>query len=736
MYDPLNVNRIDLTLSQASLRALAGDTLATHTGSVQIGWQPGTAVFTSYKGTLPVMNIATHLKGGYGSRRPIATCTSVDCKVVTNAKPGIKIKFDFGPENATQRFYGLKEITLNSMVQDQSMLHEMVDYRIARSAGIPAPRAGYMRLFVNKQDLGLHMILETYDKQLYKRWFTTGTQHSYEGAYWQDIVLNSSNGVNNYATLQTKVGDELNRDDLQNIARINELTGDAWWEALNQWADVGELTRNWAFEHFIEHWDAYSWFIINNYQVHFDENGIMTMHPWGLDNTLQEGGGDTNVTYLDTQTSSGRSIGIMFTRCLQHLPCKQLYQSSLQKVGSISDAINSVNFVNEIWTAVGPTIQADPIAGGQQTVWAKDATKAFLSGRTKTAEYLTAITGRRESELSLSYSAPKNFVAGTVLSPLLGMVTDKDPVFRQMGDPSTGTCTVDPVSGDITVLAPGDCVVSVSTPAGPINNSANYHAAYSIAYVNLGKIAGEITLPPLYSLAAGTATPYEATSNSSGAITYTTNANCTYLNGKLTAKASTGTCVVTVNVAKDSTHYAATATANLTISRATVRNYSVSTEKAFVAGVKLPKGRTLTLIHKPTKVSGACSVSGTTLKALADRGNCTVVMGSWVTTSQSYVGKTFLVPMSPNPQKWVQKVAEPVSRKKLGAAKFTLANASTIMTTAGQEGFFSFLGNCDVVQTETTTYVQMTGGGVCTVTLEAGPGFKVAALRRVWSFTQ
>ncbi|MEN9731508.1 MAG: hypothetical protein RL488_818 [Actinomycetota bacterium] len=736
MYDPLNVNRIDLTLPQASLRALAGDTLATHTGSVQIGWQPGTAVFTSYKGKLPLMNIATHLKGGYGSRRPIATCTPSNCSVVTNAKPGIKIKFDYGVDNANQRFYGLKEITLNAMVQDQSMLHEMTDYRIARSAGIPAPRAGYMRLFVNGQDLGLHMILETYDKQLYKRWFTTGTQHSYEGAYWQDLVLNSANGVNNYTTLQTKVGDETNRDDLQNIARINELTGSAWWEAINQFADMGELTKNWAFEHFIEHWDAYSWFIINNYQVHFDENGIMTMHPWGLDNTLQEGGGDTNVTYLDTQTSSGRSIGIMFTRCLQSTQCKLLYQAALLKVGTIADAINSVGFIDQIWTAVGPTIQSDPIAGGMQTVWAKDSAKSFLSTRTKTTEYLNAVTQRRDSELGLTYTPPKNFVEGTVISPLLGIVTDKDPTFRLMGDPAAATCTVDPVSGEITALAPGDCVVSVSTPAGPSSNTSNYHAAYAIAYVNLGKIAGEIALPPLYSLPAGTPTAFVATSNSTGAISYTTNANCTYANGKLTATVSAGTCVVTVTVAKDSTHYSSTVTANLTISRATIRDYSVTTEKAFVAGTKLPKGKTLTLVHKPTKVSGGCSVSGTTLKALAATGSCKVVMGSWVTASQSFVGKTFTVPMSPNPQLWVQKVAAAVSRKKLGAAKFTLANASTIMTTAGQEGFFSFLGNCDVVQTETTTTVQMTGTGVCTVTLEAGPGFKVAGIRRVWTFTK
>ena len=735
LYDPLNVNRIDLTLPQDSLRALAGDTFATHTGSVQVGWQPGTAVFTSYKGTLPEMQIATHLKGGYGSRRPIATCGASTCSVASNSKPGIKIKFDFGAANVNQRFYGLKEITLNSMVQDQSMIHETTDYRIARSLGLPAPRTGYMHLFVNGHDLGLHMIVETYDKQFYKRWFTTGTQHAYEGAYWQDLVTNGGGNVSNYTSLQTKVGDPLNRDDLRNIATINDLTGSEWWTAINKYADMGELTKDWAFEHFIEHWDAYSWFIINNYQVHFDGAGIMTMHPWGLDNTLLDGGGDQNVTYLDTTTSSGRSVGIEYTRCLEVNACRLLYQAAIQQVGTVADGIDSVGFIDQIWTAVGPTIMADPLGGGIQAQWAKDASRAFLAGRTKTAEYAAAVTLRRPAELGLTYSPPTNFVAGTVLDPLLMNNTGKAPRFTLMGYPGAATCSVDPVSGQVTALAPGDCVVSVATSADA-NTSSGYQAGYAIAFIDLGKIPGVVGFPNIKTIGASQTIDLTLTSNSTGAKTITTNANCTYLNGKLTATASSGVCAVTVVVAKDPTHYTVTDTLRLNISRETVSNYSITTDARFVAGTKLPKGQTLPLIHKATKVVGACSATSTTLKALAATGKCTVTIGAWATASQTYLAKTFVVQLAPNPQTWVQKVAAAVSKKKIGAAKFTLANASTITTTAGQEGFLSFLGNCNVVQTAAQTSVQMTGSGLCTVTLDADAGFKVAAIRRVWTFTK
>jgi len=736
LYDPLNINRIDLTLPEESLRELAGDTYATRTGNVQIGWQPGTAVFTSYKGTLPPMNIGTHLKGGYGSRRPISTCSFSGCSVVTDQKPGIKIKFDYGDENDAQRFYGLKEITLNSMIQDPSQLREMTAYRIARSAGIPSPRAGYIQLFANGVDLGLHMILETYDKQLYKRWFTSGTQHSYEGAYWQDLITQGSGRVDNYTALQAKSGDITNRDDIANVAEINNLSGADWWNAINGFADMGELTSMWAFERFIEHWDAYSWFIINNYQVRFDDSGIMTMHPWGIDQTLTNQGGELNVTYFDTATGGGQAVGIMFTKCMGSEECRALYQSSLARVGEVANSINSAGFVEEVWSAISSTVLAETrYYPGRNSLGNKDTVKNFVSTRTGTSEFRQAVTLRKVAELGISYTAPANFVAGTVIAPLVMNNTNKAPMFRLMGEPAKAVCTLDPYTGEITTIAPGDCIVSISTPVGA-NSATDYHAGYAIAFVDLGKMVSTVNFPTLASIAAGAEVPFVVTSNSTGAITYKTNSSCQHLDGKLTATAASGTCTVTVTVAKDSNHYEATATMNVPIARETVRNYVLSTEAGYTADTKLPKGKTLKLINKASKVVGPCSISGATLKALAATGKCTVTIAPWVTASKSYVGKSFAVSLSPNPQTWAQKVAAPTFKKKIKVAKYIIAYAETVTTTAGQEGFFSFLGNCIVDTTYKSTYVQMIGPGVCTVTLEADAGFKVGPIKSVWSFTK
>ena len=81
-----------------------------------------------------------------------------------------------------QRFFGLKTLTLNNMVQDQSMIHELLAYKVFRSAGVAAPRTGYAYLRVN--GAGLRPVPEHRDPRhvMLPRWFDS-TQHLYEGEW-------------------------------------------------------------------------------------------------------------------------------------------------------------------------------------------------------------------------------------------------------------------------------------------------------------------------------------------------------------------------------------------------------------------------------------------------------------------------------------------------------------------------------------------------------------------------
>ena len=72
-----------------------------------------------------------------------------------------------------QRFLGLKTLTLNNMVQDPSMVHELLAYEAFRAVGIPAPRTGYAFVRVNGADYGVYLNVETLDDVSLPRWFSS-----------------------------------------------------------------------------------------------------------------------------------------------------------------------------------------------------------------------------------------------------------------------------------------------------------------------------------------------------------------------------------------------------------------------------------------------------------------------------------------------------------------------------------------------------------------------------------
>ena len=143
------------------------------------------------------LNIGIRLKGGAGSFRPLS------------GKAAFKLKFD---EFGGPRFLGLKRLTLNNMVQDKSMIHEVLAYEAFRAAGIDAPRTGYANVRLNEDDYGVYLNVETPDAVAIQRWFES-TQHLYEGEYGVDVVPES------VGDFEVDEGSESDRSDLEDHDR-------------------------------------------------------------------------------------------------------------------------------------------------------------------------------------------------------------------------------------------------------------------------------------------------------------------------------------------------------------------------------------------------------------------------------------------------------------------------------------------------------------------------------------
>lgn len=255
-------------------------------------------------------------------------------------KLSMKIKFDaFVPG---QTFMGLKRLTLNAMMQDFSMLHETVAYKLYRSAGIPAPRTGYARVKLDGAYLGLYVNVESIDKNMLKRWFKN-TAHVYSGPVKCDLVP----GKNCYSP---SIGDANDRKDLLKFESLHPLAGDAWWKKFQKYANVEQVLRYIAVDIFLSNWDGYTSFNHNNHFVHFDKEGKLTLIPWGLDQTFPM----SKKKQLNWDDSSPRYYGqtetqsTIFVHCINYAPCYDKLLEQGVYVSNLIDRIGLVDFKNSV----------------------------------------------------------------------------------------------------------------------------------------------------------------------------------------------------------------------------------------------------------------------------------------------------------------------------------------------------------------------------------------------------
>jgi hypothetical protein len=236
---------------------------------------------------------------GSGSFRPLGQ------------KAAFKIKFG---KNAP--FLGLRKMTLNNMVQDVSMVHETLAYRVFHAMGVPASRGSYAEVWVNGVNYGLHFNIEPLDKvALEKRFgtFVDPPQHLYEGEYNADVT------PDRVSLLEVDEGGEEDRSDLNALMAVNANPGGDWSVAVASHANLREMARMWVAEKYIGHVDGYAGAtgtnLPNNFYLYSDQAGQFRMLPWGTDQTWVFG------------TTYGGAGGAMFNRCIVDPDCLALYKA-------------------------------------------------------------------------------------------------------------------------------------------------------------------------------------------------------------------------------------------------------------------------------------------------------------------------------------------------------------------------------------------------------------------------
>ena len=286
LFEPTHVAEIDLVLSDASVAALDGDPDEYVPASFSVV-REGTTTYGP-------LTIGVKLKGT-SSFRTLA------------GKAAFKLKFNEFVSGQT--FLGLKKLTLNNMVQDPTMLHETLAYEAFRAAGVLGWRSGFSYVRVNGDDFGVYLTLETPDKISLARWFAS-TQHLYEG---ESVDVRPGDAPR----FEVDEGDD---EDLADLAALIAAASDGG--NLESVADLEQMTRFWAVEKYIGHWDGYSAGhpTPNNYYLHSDAGGRFSMLPWGTDQTF------------GVRLAYGDPGGLLFNRCLADTSCESLYRAAVDDV--------------------------------------------------------------------------------------------------------------------------------------------------------------------------------------------------------------------------------------------------------------------------------------------------------------------------------------------------------------------------------------------------------------------
>jgi hypothetical protein len=339
MYQPSEIVDIHLTLDDSQKALLnSDDPLREYAGGVGF-WMTGSGG-RSFGSSGTPWRIEAKLKGH-------STFRFLDQKAAFNLK--------FPKET---RPNGLKKMTLNNMVKDPTYLRETLSYDVLRAAGIPAPRTGYARLWINDEYYGLYLNLEKWTDQSLAHWFPS-LQHLYEAVRTQDIVRSGDDLKTDF---EVDEGDEANWSDLEAFSAAVRTRN--WTTIQSHLANPVQTVRLLAAEWYLGHWDGYSW-SRRNYYLHSDANGMFTLLPTGTDQALRPPFRDNyDLSYplaaaADTWNQPGGASAIV-DACFADATCSDQFIDELETVRQAADGLGLETKVPELTAALMPLIESDP----------------------------------------------------------------------------------------------------------------------------------------------------------------------------------------------------------------------------------------------------------------------------------------------------------------------------------------------------------------------------------------
>jgi hypothetical protein len=295
------------------------------------------------------VDVEVRIKGQLGSKRSI------------DDKPALKVSMLDG-----HRALGVEELTLNNMVQDPSMLHEALGYRVYADAGVAVPETAYVRLAVNGEPRGLYLLVETIDRQFLARRFGDDSGILYEAAYGTDFR------EDDVTDFELDEGEDPGRAELIRLIRAVAAPGDGVFYGSTPLVDTASFLSMMAVQVMIADWDNY--YRSNNYRIYWHPSKRRWFFiPTGI------------VQYFSTRhrvTPFG-GTGVLFVECLASERCAADYVTAIRKAADRFERMDLPQQMDELMALIDPASKGDtktPHSAAQMKS-ARSAMRRFILDR-------------------------------------------------------------------------------------------------------------------------------------------------------------------------------------------------------------------------------------------------------------------------------------------------------------------------------------------------------------------
>ncbi|MFR9603005.1 MAG: CotH kinase family protein [Rikenellaceae bacterium] len=314
------VKKIYITLSSSSWSSMLSDLSSNYRYINTSGsdytpiWQPCTITFDDtdwYK-------VGVRFKGNSSLSQTYSS---------GNRKLSLKLDFDQYeddyPALKNQRFYGFKQLNLNSNYNDESLMREKVGADLFRAFGLAAAHTAFYEVYIDNTGsgtydyYGLYTLVEEVDDTVIKNQFTDSSGNLYkpdgDAASFKSGTYDTSELYLKTNTSSPDYSDAKALYDVLNTSSNRTSNTEVWQASLESIFNVQIFLKWLAANAVIQNWDTYG-NMTHNYYL-YNAYGVLTWIPWDNNEAFQSGSGQYSsieVSKMGSVSSSWPLISYLY----------------------------------------------------------------------------------------------------------------------------------------------------------------------------------------------------------------------------------------------------------------------------------------------------------------------------------------------------------------------------------------------------------------------------------------